>query len=254
MQLALGDLGDPHSLRNALRGVETVIHLASTIRDQRSGTIEELAGVATWRLVRAAEREGVRRFVFFSALGASPGSPSRLLRAKALAERAVRESSLEHTVFAPGWAYSAFDQFMRVTQSLALLPAMPLVGSGSAQFQPVWSEDVAECVLAALPGGPMADEANGARFELAGPQVLSYRQIIQLVLEAQHRRRRLIPLPTGLVRRTLEVAERAVGPAVPVTWDEACLLQIPLLASRGPEDVRRLGVEPRSMASVLGAA
>lgn len=254
VQLALGDLGDPHSLRNALRGVDTVVHLASTIRDQRAGTIEELAGVATWRLVRAAEREGVRRFVFFSALGASPGSPSRLLRAKALAERAVLESSLEHTVFAPGWVYSAFDQFMRLTQSLALLPAMPLMGSGAAQFQPIWSEDVAECVLAALPGGPMAEEAKGARFELAGPQTLSYRHIVQLVLEAQHRQRRLVPLPRGLVRRTLELTERIMGPAAPATWDEVCLLQIPLITSRGLENVRRLRVEPRSMASVLGAA
>src|ERR1700685_2863446 len=85
VQIALGDLADPQSFRNALRGVETVVHLAATIRDQPRGSIEELNGIATWRMVEAAGRSGVERFVFFSALGASAHDRTRLLRAKALA-------------------------------------------------------------------------------------------------------------------------------------------------------------------------
>src|SRR5947209_7159082 len=153
VQIALGDLADHLSFRHALRGVDTVVHLASVIRDQPTGSIEELAGVATWRLVQAAEREGVKRFVFFSALGASTRSCSRLLRAKAIAERAVMESSLEHTIFAPGWVYAADDPFLRLTERMSVLPALPIAGSGQARFQPIWAEDVADCVLAALPGG-----------------------------------------------------------------------------------------------------
>ena len=94
VQIALGDLADPPSFRNALRGVDTVVHLAAAIRDQPQGSIEELSGIATWRLVDAARRAGAERFVFFSALGASTQSRARLLRAKALAEEAVRESDL----------------------------------------------------------------------------------------------------------------------------------------------------------------
>jgi NADH dehydrogenase len=67
VQIALGDLTDPPSFRNALRGVQTVVHLAASIRDQPRGSIEELGGIATWRMVEAAERQGVERFVFFSA-------------------------------------------------------------------------------------------------------------------------------------------------------------------------------------------
>ena len=70
VQIALGDLTDPPSFRNALRGVSTVVHLAASIRDQPRGSIEELNGIATWRMVEAAERRGVERFLFFSALGA----------------------------------------------------------------------------------------------------------------------------------------------------------------------------------------
>src|SRR6476619_5931022 len=88
VQIALGDLADPPSFRNAMRGVRTVVHLASSIRDQPQGSIEELNAIATWRMVEAAERAGVQRFVFFSALGASSHDRTRFLRATALAERA----------------------------------------------------------------------------------------------------------------------------------------------------------------------
>src|SRR5437660_11426475 len=92
VQIALGDLADPLSFRHALRGVSTVVHLAASIRDQPSGSIEELNGVATWRMVEAAERSGVERFVFFSVLDASTHHRARFFRAKALAEQAVSEA------------------------------------------------------------------------------------------------------------------------------------------------------------------
>src|SRR5687767_592746 len=89
VQIALGDLADPHSFRHALRGVRTVVHLAASERDQPHATIEELDALATWRLVRAAERARVEHFVFATPLGATPYHRSRVQRAKALAEQAV---------------------------------------------------------------------------------------------------------------------------------------------------------------------
>src|ERR1700756_2168042 len=94
VQIALGDLTDPPSFRNALRGVSTVVHLAASIRDQPRGSIEELNGIATWRMVEAAERSGVERFVFFSVLDASTHHRARFFRAKALAQQAVTEASM----------------------------------------------------------------------------------------------------------------------------------------------------------------
>src|SRR5579864_3517551 len=131
VQIALGDLADPPSFRNALRGVDTVVHLAATIRDQPQGSIEELSGIATWRLVDAAQRAGARRFVFFSALGASTQSRARLLRAKALAEEAVRESGLHTIVFAPSIVCARDDPYQRLLARLSLLPGvMPFCGRG----------------------------------------------------------------------------------------------------------------------------
>jgi NADH dehydrogenase len=252
VQIALGDLSDHLSFRHALRGVDTVVHLASVIRDQPTGSIEELAGVATWRLVRAAEREGVQRFVFFSALGASTRSRARLMRAKAIAERALIESSLAHTVFAPSWVYSPSDQFFTLLERMSLLPVMPIPGSGRATFQPIWSEDVADCVLAALPGGPLAGEADGARYELAGPETLSYRDIVEIALRSFHRHRAIVGVPERVVRRTLNLTELLTGPAAFATWDEAELLEVPMVSRRGTADAERLGVLPRPMGSVLG--
>jgi uncharacterized protein YbjT (DUF2867 family) len=253
VQIALADLADPFSFRHALRGVDTVVHLAAAIRDQPRGSIEDLAGAATWRLVRAAQRAGVQRFVFFSALGASTDNPARLLRAKAIAERAVVSSSLDHTIFAPSIVYSPGDPFMRLLERTSVLPVVPLSGPGRATFQPICADDVADCVIAALPRGAHSALAQGARFEMAGPETLSYRAIVETVLRSLGRSRRLLPVPTAIVRPALRALELVMGPAAPATWDEAQLLEVSLTSPRGPADAQRLGVTPRSMRAVLGA-
>jgi NADH dehydrogenase len=251
VQIALGDLGDPPSFRHALRGVDTVVHLASVIRDQPAGTIEELAGAATWRLVRAAERAGVERFIFFSALEASPSSRARLMRAKWVAERAVVESPLHHTVFAPSWVYARDDAFLALLRRMSILPVLPIPGRGRAIFQPLWAEDVADCVVAALPGGARGAEAENARFELAGPQTLMYREIVRLALSSFGRRRPLVGVPLPIVRQSLRLAETLLGPEAFATWDEAELLEVSMTSRRGSADVESLGVRPRRMAEVL---
>jgi uncharacterized protein YbjT (DUF2867 family) len=252
VQIALGDLGDHLSFRHALRGVDTVVHLASVIRDQPNGSIEELAGVATWRLVQAAERAGVKRFVFFSTLGASTRSRARLMRAKAIAERAVMESTLEHTVFAPSIIYSPSDPYLTLLQRMSWLPVMPIPGSGRAQFQPIWAEDVADCVVAALPGGAVAADSVGARYELAGPETISHRQIVEIALRSFHRRRAILKVPIPITRRLLKLVELLGGPTAFATWDEAELLEVPLVSRHGTADAERLGVVPKPMRAVLG--
>ena len=253
VQIALGDLSDHLSFRHAVKGVDTLVHLASPIRDQPGGSIEELAGVATWRLVRAAEREGVRRFVFFSAIGASTRSSSRLMRAKAVAERALVESSLSHTVFALSMAYAPGDPYLTLLHRMSLLPAMPIPGHGQAVYQPMWAQDVADCVLAAIPGGRYADDADGMRYELGGPETMSVREIAETAMRSFGRRRPILSIPTPVARRTLKLVELLMGPTAFATWDEAELLEIPMITRRGTSDAERLGVVPKSMRAVLGA-
>ena len=247
VQLALGDLADPPSFRNALRGVKTVVHLAASLRDQPRGSIEELNGIATWRMVQAAERAGVEHFVFLSALGASAHSRSRFLRAKALAEQAVRESGLRTTVLAPSLVYAPDDRWSTLLGRMALLPAVPLPGRGRAQAQPIWAEDVADCVLAALEAPPQP-----ARYELAGPEALAYAEIARTVLHGTGHERALLPVPTPIASRALKVGEALLKSAAPATWDEAELLQVPMTTPHGTAHAEALGVTPKRMAAVLG--
>ncbi len=262
VQIALGDLADPPSFRNAMRGVDTVVHLAASIRDQRRGSIEELNGIATWRMVQAAERAGVERFLFCSALGASTHHRVRFFRAKALAERAVRESELRTSVLSPSIVYAPGDQWLTLLERLALLPVMPVSGRGRALYEPIWVQDAADCVLGALrrlreephrppgPGGPSPAPAGGS-FELAGPQTLSHTDIVRLVLRSLNRRRLLVHVPVPIVSRTLRLLESAAGARAFATWDEAELMEVSMTSARGTTDAERLGVAPRAMAEIL---
>jgi NADH dehydrogenase len=250
VQIALGDLTDPPSFRNALRGVATVVHLAASIRDQPRGSIEELNGIATWRMVEAAERSGVERFIYFSVLDASTHNRARFFRAKALAEQAVSEAGLRTTVFAPSLIYAPGDPYLTLLARLALLPAMPVPGRGRAAYQPIWAEDVADCVSAAL----RRDGSDGhTRYELAGPQTLSHNEIVQTVLRSLNRSRPLLHVPTPIVSRSLRLLEAAWGPRAFATWDEAELMEVPMTSTRGVADAESLGVRPQRMGAVLGA-
>jgi uncharacterized protein YbjT (DUF2867 family) len=249
VQIALGDLSDPESFRNALRGVETVVHLAATIRDQPRASMEELNAVATLRLVRAAERARTERFVFFSAIGASLHSRARFFRAKALAERAVEESDLATTIFSPSIVYSPDDPWVTLLRRLSLLPALPITGTGRARYQPIWAGDVADCVIAEL------DRTGGTdghrRFDLAGPETLTYDDIARVALRAWGRQRRLLHLPLPVVRAGLRTVEAVSRQKAFATWEEAELMEIPMTTASGSADAESLGVQPLRMSAVL---
>ncbi len=251
VQIALGDLGemsDPYLVRQALRGVDGVIHLAATIRDQPPHRIEELNGLATVRLLRAAERSGVGRFAFFSALDAAAAQRTRFFRAKWLAERAIASSPLETTILAPSVVYDHSDPWVTLLRRFSFLPVLPVSGQGQARFQPIWAADAARCTVAAL------DRGGRARYELAGPETLSYDEMSDLVSRVAGRPRPLVHLPLPLVRAGLIALRNVFGEAVFATWEEAELMEVSMTTERGTADAEELGVSPRRMDDVLEEA
>jgi NADH dehydrogenase len=248
VQIALGDLGemsDPYLVRQALRGVDTVVHLAATIRDQPPHRIEELNGLATVRLLRAAERSGVKRFVFFSALNASEAQRTRFFRAKWLAEQAVAASSLETTIFAPSIVYDRSDPWITLLRRFSFLPVLPVSGDGRARFEPIWANDAARCVVSAL------ERDRRQRYELAGPDTLDYDEMSDLVSQIAGRPRQLVHIPLPIVRSGLIAMRSLFGEAVFATWEEAELMEVSMTSERGTADAEELGVEPRRMGDVL---
>ncbi|HEY2478982.1 MAG TPA: NAD(P)H-binding protein [Solirubrobacterales bacterium] len=252
VQIALGDLGelaDPHTVRQSLRGVDTVVHLAATIRDQPPRRLEELNGLATVRLLQAAERAGVRRFIFFSALDAGAAQRTRFFRAKWVAEQAVESSPLETSVFAPSIVYDHSDPWITLLRRFSFLPVLPVSGEGRAAFQPIWAQDVAECVVAAL-----AAEKLEPRYELAGPETLTYDEMADLVSLVAGRPRELVHLPLPAVKASLGALRAVFGEAVFATYEEAELMEVAMVSERGAADAQALGVEPRRMRDVLAGA
>ena len=164
---------------------------------------------------------------------------------------AVRESPLESTVFAPSIIYRAGDLWITLLERFSLLPAVPVSGSGHARYQPIWARDVAHCVVAALDGG--SNPRGNGRYELAGPELLSYDDIVEVVVEAAGRERPLVHVPLPLVHTGLRALELLIGPSVFATWEEAELMEVPMTSERGTADAEQLGVEPRAMGAVLGA-
>jgi NADH dehydrogenase len=234
-----------------LRGVKTVVHLAATIRDQPGGSIEELNGIATWRLVQAAELAGVERFVFFSALGATSHDRTRFLRAKALAEEAVAGAALRTTTLRCSLIYSPGDRQLALIDLLSLLPVVPVTATmARARAQPIAADDVAACIaaLATAPPGP----ERHAVLELAGPQELTHREAVEEALRIKGHRRRVVPIPSQLLRRALGAYSALVGPVAFTSPDEADLLAATLVSERGTRDAEALGVRPRRLAEALG--
>lgn len=250
VQITMGDLRelrDPYMLRQAMRGVDTVIHLAASIRDQPPYRVEELNGLATVRLLEAAERAGVKRFVFFSALNASSVQRTRFFRAKWVAERAVAKSGIDSTIFRPSIVFDHSDPWITLLRRFSFLPAIPISGNGKSRYQPVWADDVARAVRNSLRDDGPGDHV----YELAGPETMTYAEMSELVGLLAGRPRPVIRIPLQLVHLGLTAIHRLVGENAFATWQEAELMRVSMTTPRGPADLERLGVEPRTMPDVL---
>ena len=138
---------------------------------------------------------------------------------------------------------------MTLLRRLALLPMLPVSGEGDALYQPIWAHDVARAVLGWVEGPDGARK----RYELAGPQVLSYDDMARTVAASSGRPRPLLHVPLPLVRSGLIWLRRLVGENAFATWEEAELMEIPMTTPRGTSDAEALGVEPLAMREALGA-
>ncbi len=157
-------------------------------------------------------------------------------------------------MFAPSIIYAPNDPYVTLLERMSLLPVMPIPGDGTARFAPIWSQDVADCVLATLPGGERrARRRSAPATSWRGPTSSPTARLSRSCSPRRHRRRRIVAIPSSLTRRALKAVERISGHNAFATWDEAELLDVPLLAAHGTADCDRLGIHPRPMdPAVLG--
>jgi NADH dehydrogenase len=174
-----------------------------------------------------------------------------VLRAKALAEEAVAGAGLRTTTLRCSLIYAPGDRQLALLDLLALLPLVPVTATmGRARAQPIAAADVAACIAALVAAPPGPD--RHAVLELAGPQELTHREAVEEALRAKGHPRRVVPIPSGLLRRALGAYSALVGPVAFTSPDEADLLAATLVSARGTRDAEALGVRPRRLAEALG--
>jgi uncharacterized protein YbjT (DUF2867 family) len=223
VEWAQGDVTRPETLAPALKDAEAIVHTVAIAVERSGRTYEEINFQGTVNLADAARNAGVRRFINISQLGAAPDLPYRFLASKGRAQEYVSRSGLDWTAFRPSVIWGPEDEFANTFARLAAVTPVifPIVGDGTAQFQPVWVEDVAACVLQSV------DDPStiGQEYELGGPEVLTLEEIERRTLAAVGLRRILIPFPISILRLIVAGMEKAL-PSPPVTRSLLELLEV----------------------------
>ncbi|BBK45010.1 3-beta-hydroxy-Delta(5)-steroid dehydrogenase [Allostella vacuolata] len=236
---------DEAAVAAAVAGSDVVVNLVGILYEHGRQSFDAVHRGGAERIARLAKAAGVRRFVHVSAIGADPASPSDYGRTKGQAEEAVRAAFPEATILRPSIVFGPEDDFFNRFAAMAkLLPALPLIGGGQTKFQPVYVGDVAEAVAHAL-----ADPATAGRtYELGGPTVYSFADLMRLMLRQIGRRRCLVPVPFGLARAKAWFLEKL--PVPPLTRDQVRMLERDNVVGDGP-GLEELGVQPTSAEVVL---
>jgi NADH dehydrogenase len=264
----LGDVGQievvqanvrfPASLERALDGAEAVVNCVGVLFESGRQRFQTLHAMGAQNIAEAAAARGIERFVQISAIGADEASPAKYARTKAMGEAAVREAVPTATVIRPSVIFGQGDGFFNLFATLATLPLplpLPLVGGGETKFQPVYVADVAAAVAAALD-----DPASAGRtYELGGPEVLSFRALMERMLKEIGRRRVLLPVPFPLARLIgvggdiMASVKGVIGlvPSPPLTTDQVEMLKTDNVVSPGMPGLADLGVTPTALEAIL---
>jgi uncharacterized protein YbjT (DUF2867 family) len=242
-----GNLQDAAVLRKALAGADAAINLVGILAETGRQRFDEIQNQGAARVAEAAVAAGVTKLIQISAIGADPHSPSHYARSKGLGERAVHAAFPTATILRPSIVFGPEDQFFnRFAEMARRLGMVPLIGGGATRYQPAFVGDVADAVLAAL------DQAEAARrvFELGGPEILSFRQLIERTLLYIGRpRTRLISLPFPIASLIARIAEQL--PGAPLTHDQVILLQHDNIVAEGALGFAELGIRPTPLDLIL---
>jgi uncharacterized protein YbjT (DUF2867 family) len=221
-ELAEGDVTDAASLRQAVEGCETVVHLVA-IRQGRQEQFQRVMVDGTRALLAAAKDAGVGRFVHMSALGTSEATKDLVpyYRAKWENEQLVRASGSPYVIFRPSFIFAGDGGILPTFVKLArLAPVTPIIGSGRQRIQPIWADDVAAYFAEAVTRTDVA----GHLFELGGPDVVSWNAFWERLKRVRGMRRPSIHVPVGLMRVNALVTERLPG-NIPLTRDLLTMLE-----------------------------
>jgi len=239
----------PDSVAAALRDSHVAINLVGILTESGAQTFEAVQAEGAGTVAKAAAAADAS-LVHVSAIGADAESASAYARAKAAGEAAVRDAVPDAVIMRPSVVFGPEDQFTNRFAGLARIsPILPLIGGGETKMQPVYVGDVATAVADAVDG----KARPGATYELGGPEVLSFREILKLILDITDRDRALVSLPFGLAKLQAAFLQFAPGP-LKLTPDQVELLRHDNVVSEAAKaeglTLQGLGITPDSLEAI----
>ena len=239
----------PASIAAAMRDSHVAINLVGILAEGGAQRFDAVQAAGAGAVAKAAAAIGAR-MVHVSAIGADENSPSRYARSKAAGEKAVLSAVPSATILRPSVVFGTEDQFTNRFAALAMMsPALPLIGGGVTKLQPVYVGDVAAAVAEAVDGNAKA----GATYELGGPEVLTMREVMEIILATIERRRMLVSLSFGLAKLQALLLQFAPGP-LKLTPDQVALLRSDNVVSEPAKaaglTLEGLGIAPDSLEAI----
>lgn len=250
IEVVQANLRNADSVGRALDGAEACVNLVGVLFEGGRQGFQAVHAMGARTIAEAAAARGVTRFVQISALGADADSPSKYARTKAEGEAAVRAAVPTAVILRPSVVFGPEDDFFNRFAAMAgVSPALPLPGGGATRFQPVYVGDVAAAVARAVGDADCA----GRTYELGGPGVFTFRELMAFVLCETGKRRLLVPLPWPVASLIGKVAALSsiIGLAPVLTADQVELLRSDNVVSDGAAGLEALGVTPRSVEAIV---
>jgi NADH dehydrogenase len=236
----------PGDVERLLAGSDLAVSLIGILFERRGGDFERVQARLPGEIGAAATKHGVAGLVHVSAIGADPNSPAVYGRTKAAGEAAIREAFPRATILRPSIVFGPedgfFNRFARMSQ---ISPALPVIGGGRTRFQPVYVGDVAEAVVAGL----TRPDAAGRTYELGGPAVYTFRELLAYLLKVTGRRRLLLDLPFGIA--ALQARLLRFLPEPPLTEDQLELLKRDNVVAAGAPGLAELGIAPTPLELIV---
>ncbi len=246
LQPVYADLRDETSVALALEGAEAVVNSVGLYVEKGAETFEAIHEGGAQTVAQQAATLGVDRLVHISGIGADLQSESRYVRARATGELLIVDAFARATILRPSVLFGPEDSFLNTLADItSRTPMLPLFGRGHTRLQPVYVGDVAEAVLRAL----RHPEAPGKTYELGGPDIYSYRALIELILARAKRRCLLLPVPFWLWQVVAILA--SVLPEPPVTSAQVALMRQDNLVAAGALSLDDLDIEATALEEIL---
>ena len=243
----------PFSVAEAVKGADIVINAVGVLASTGKQTFDSIHDEGARVAAKAAKAAGARQFIHVSAIGADAQSNSKYARSKAEGERAVIEEFPGAVILRPSIVFGPEDEFFNRFAAMAQMsPFLPLIGGGQTKFQPVYVGDVAAAVKAVVDGKAKA----GATYELGGPEILTFRELLDRTLLYASRNRFYLPLPFWAAKLQAIATSPLPNALRPVTLYQIRLLQRDNVVSKNAIDDGRtlagLGIaEPSSIAAIV---